>query len=794
MAKLEKNKSRLVNLLTSLANAQIDQGNYTEAIKYYEKILMLGIEDVIVYSSLSRAFMKLNRFDTKALNIYRKTLQLDPENKEVLDLLSHYYLKENRFDDEAVTVFTQALLVRSVLSEKLLHVLVHYYSEKEAFVPAIELCEKCLNFPEIKVDALKYFVDLSIRALRFTPAIEVLTQYSRRTQDFNFLKALGQVIFEQQARFTHPDQKNILNEDELELVTQLLRADHLIYHWEEALMFNTLALIAMSARQFIPQNKDIKNKEYAFFFTELKPEAVLKSGFKDDYGAEVFEDDFWKQIWQRLGEPVSITSDQVKALDSPGNNIAMTRLEIGVALKVSNLARLKQEHGETKGSLIVSKFINKCRKQFEKNQPVQMRCLRDGFIGLAFFDDTVLLQTVNLLREIQATQAGIIENERCLVTVSLHRFNFKADVPASSFTDFNALLQLNDLKLVEKLLAEQQPEENFNIQSPFLISESIRNLAGKDESISYNSLGKIALPYYPDLLTVYQVDWIDPKERFKINILKKLPRFEILNELAVNDVFAVYKGRDNLLERLVVIKAIRKSRLSREVLQGDILSRYQKQAREMSRLNHRNIIMIYDVGENDDFIYLAREYYDGKSLKTLFEEKSFRDTNYLVRIFIQICSALKYAHQVGIFHNNLKPANIIVAGNDEVKVTDFGSVGFQLGQLIYGESQPARLNYQPPEQPNEKSLDNRADIFGVGKMLFEALTGDRLLADFQVGDTELKDIIKLSTTINPTVATAFDRIIQKSTATNPAARYPNMQSLMRSFYGATNGDLFKVLV
>ena len=202
-----------------------------------------------------------------------------------------------------------------------------------------------------------------------------------------------------------------------------------------------------------------------------------------------------------------------------------------------------------------------------------------------------------------------------------------------------------------------------------------------------------------------------------------LGRYEIIEQIGKGAMGVVYKGRDPKLQRLTAIKTIRFIDDYDEDKVEKVKSYFYHEAEIVARLAHKNIVKIYDVGEDLELSYLAMEYLEGESLATHCREDRLLPVARTVDIIAQVCAALEYAHTHGIVHRDIKPGNIMVLKNGEVKVTDFGiarAAGSTRTRTGIIKGTPY---YMSPEQARGQELDGRADIFSLGVVFYHALTG-----------------------------------------------------------------------
>lgn len=204
--------------------------------------------------------------------------------------------------------------------------------------------------------------------------------------------------------------------------------------------------------------------------------------------------------------------------------------------------------------------------------------------------------------------------------------------------------------------------------------------------------------------------------------LKSLGRYDILLEIGRGAMGIVYLGHDTKIDRPVALKCLRPEILDQS---EDAQRRFRQEVLALGRLTHPNIVTIFDVGEEPDTgsAYIVMEYVDGTSLAQMIKKGEPLSTDQIIRIGIQICRALDFAHVKGVVHRDIKPGNILLTSNRQtVKVTDFGIARLDGG----GQTQTERLlgtpQYMSPEQCRGERIDGRSDLFSVGALLYELLT------------------------------------------------------------------------
>lgn len=205
-------------------------------------------------------------------------------------------------------------------------------------------------------------------------------------------------------------------------------------------------------------------------------------------------------------------------------------------------------------------------------------------------------------------------------------------------------------------------------------------------------------------------------------MISQLGRYEIIEELGQGAMGVVYKARDPLIDRVVAIKTINLGLALDE--KEEYEGRFYQEAKAAGRLSHPNIVTIYDVGKSGDIAYIAMEFLQGRELRDILNDHGLLPVDQVLDIACQVAQGLAYAHEHEIVHRDVKPSNIMVVRDGLVKITDFGiarmassAVHTQTGMVL------GSPKYMSPEQVMGKAIDQRSDIFSLGVMLYEMLTG-----------------------------------------------------------------------
>ena len=273
--------------------------------------------------------------------------------------------------------------------------------------------------------------------------------------------------------------------------------------------------------------------------------------------------------------------------------------------------------------------------------------------------------------------------------------------------------------------------------------------------------------------------------------LQTVGRYEIIGELGRGAMGVVYKAKDPTIGRTVALKTMRLD--THGLDSGELLRRFQNEARAAGLLNHPNIVTIYDAGEQDGMFYIAMEFIEGTTLQGLLAEKHLLASEEAVQIAREIAKGLDYAHSNGIVHRDVKPANIMITAQGAVKIMDFG-IAKAGGSMTSTGQVLGTPNYMSPEQVKGRPLDGRSDLFSLGVLLYEMLTGEKPFIGQNV-TTIIYKIVNESPIaprdLDITVRAALNDIVVKLLAKSPDERYKSGAELVGDLehYKAAGGPV-----
>ncbi|MCP3739046.1 Stk1 family PASTA domain-containing Ser/Thr kinase [Rossellomorea sp. BNER] len=265
-------------------------------------------------------------------------------------------------------------------------------------------------------------------------------------------------------------------------------------------------------------------------------------------------------------------------------------------------------------------------------------------------------------------------------------------------------------------------------------------------------------------------------------------RYKIQDMVGGGGMANVYLAHDMILDREVAIKMLRLDFANEE----EFIKRFQREAQSATSLAHPNIVSIFDVGEEDDLYYIVMEYVDGMTLKQYIQQHSPVSVEKVLDIMTQITSAISHAHQNHIIHRDIKPQNILIDNHGNVKITDFGiAMALSATSITQTNSVLGSVHYLSPEQARGGMATKKSDIYSLGIVMFELLTGRLPFSGESAVSIALKHLQSETPSLrrwNPNIPQSVENIVLKATAKDPFRRYSAVEEVEEELFTALNPD------
>jgi eukaryotic-like serine/threonine-protein kinase len=269
-------------------------------------------------------------------------------------------------------------------------------------------------------------------------------------------------------------------------------------------------------------------------------------------------------------------------------------------------------------------------------------------------------------------------------------------------------------------------------------------------------------------------------------------RYRVLHRLGSGGMAEVYCAQDLQLGRKVALKILYR----RFAEDGEFVERFRREASSAAGLQHQHVVAVYDRGEYDGTYYIAMEYLEGRSLKTIIQQEAPLDPDRAVDLTIQVLRAARFAHRRGIIHRDLKPHNVIVDADGRAKVTDFGIARAGASDMTQTGSIMGTAQYLSPEQAQGHAVSAASDIYSIGIMLYELLTGRVPFEGESAVTVALKQVHERATppsAYNPAVTPELEEAVMRALEKDPARRYPDADAFIAALQAARDGTATAVL-
>ncbi|WP_051079202.1 serine/threonine-protein kinase [Methyloversatilis thermotolerans] len=278
-----------------------------------------------------------------------------------------------------------------------------------------------------------------------------------------------------------------------------------------------------------------------------------------------------------------------------------------------------------------------------------------------------------------------------------------------------------------------------------------------------------------------------------MSIPAKLGKYDILRELGQGAMGIVYEGRDPVIDRRVAIKTLKREQLERSEA-DEVIARFKREAQAAGRLNHPNVVAIYEYGEAsgaqaDGTAFIAMEFVQGRELKDAFDADERIALPMVGRIMDQLLDALEHAHRNGVTHRDIKPANIILLPDGTVKVADFGVARIESSNLTQAGTVMGTPSYMSPEQFMGQTVDGRSDLFSAGVVLYQMLTGEKPFtgALTTIMHKVLKEDPPWPSVLNVHVSPRVDAVVRRAMAKRPEDRFGSAHEFRQALDAALSG-------
>ncbi|MBD3288944.1 protein kinase [candidate division KSB1 bacterium] len=772
--KTEEN-NRVFELLYQLGEAYLKRGQYDQAIEKFTKLVEFGQENLAIYGNLSKAYLSKDRYDNSAVHVFQKTLEFDPNNKVINNILSQIYLSAGREDQTAYRVYKQALNNKPPHSREMMLYLVKIEYKNGNFSSAKSLAEEYFQTYPDDMGIVPYYCLLGWKEERYSEVTAVLKEKYQDSENATILKWIVLTFLKALKNASLTDDEFEISKDDMDYCKYYIDEVAQFNHLNDIYLFLTIKKIVKDAsgEKKIDTNQSIA--EYELFLSDSSLSNIWDRGLnKLSAMPRLFN--FTQEIWNRIiplnNVQITLPTASYNKTKSPtddnfdyGNSLMLIQIT-----NYDDLIKYDRHHE------ILARFDALLENILDKKSIPLLKRLNNGYL---LFGTNVehTIDTATTLFKRYTEMYRRTDGQKFKFQILIH--SREPNSIDNLLEDLYILFELQQLScdiFGSRTAESEHREQNDKIFITQQVHEFIK------ENSNYNSilLKNIDFPALQDSMPIFEIAWEDPLEKLRNGVIEKIDRFHIVNELRMNDALNSFKAIDSFLDRLVILKILRpdfpvedRTQLSRIFLEN---------AAVIGKLNHKNIAIIYDINEDEGFCYIGREFVEGTQLTDLISSSGALDWRNAAEICRQTAQGLIHAHNAGLVHARLNPNNIYISEMNEIKITDFTVPEFSIPITKQKSINMQAVSYASPEQIGNKTIDHRTDIYSLGVIFYELLSGN---SPFFTKDKKLlfENINKL--TPPPLAATIphlppkADAILSKALAKSPADRFADMDEFLQ---------------
>ncbi|MFQ6113458.1 MAG: serine/threonine-protein kinase, partial [bacterium] len=457
--------------------------------------------------------------------------------------------------------------------------------------------------------------------------------------------------------------------------------------------------------------------------------------------------------------------------------------EILITIEFSNYDHLRANFGLDQVQQIRNKLFAILADQLERFNLTHIWGTSNGLLIIASDVLNAVAFSVEILNKVNRYNVVSEPQDKIHLSIGIH--HAREDLLVSSEQTLKELcigLKLgvareNDLPAKDRAVFAKTFQRSDRI---FLSSKAYREIKSSNR-FKVHTLGQFRLRYLNENLGLHEVVWRYPLDELRFGFIKRLGRFDLLAEIGTKGVFKVFKAKDSVLQRFVILKVVQSEVFNSLPPNNQQKVTFYRIAKNLGQMSHPNIANIYEVDEDQSLTYVAREYVEGVPITEIFTDAAQFNPERLIQIIYQICKGLQYSHRLGFYHFNLKPSNIRVGQNAETKIMDY-LIPKSLFEDFekFGENKDA-IYYMSPEQVHGKQGDGRSDIFSLGTILYQIVTRINPFAgrvNEDIAEAILYKIPPPPSELNNQAPKFFDAFIQKCMAKNPENRFQSVTQIV----------------
>ena len=764
-------EAKVAALLKALGQAYLENGEHRKAAEKFRQLYDLGHRDPDTLAQYALALARSEALDDTALAIYSRAVEAVRDHEALYVTLSTLFLKHNLTEEPALKVHRQALTYSPPFEEQIRSAIEHIFHETTDTVTIPELRQtlmESMNNPEL----LSLYLNTVWQNGRHEEALHILQDlYVRSRRNPLYLRAICETLLERKAYAEAHGLRFHLSRSDVRYCVRYRNPNDPITRIAE-----------------LDQYLDLRNLFTAF---SPKPNALLEG--EDEFEIFILDKaiESLDELETTYNTPVDVEAnfrlrrDLVERFDNGTRQSFLNsfgpldhwqnRLNAIALFEILNFDA-HPDHSK----LPFTTFLQLVTSELSAAHPLIVCQAQDGLLLLGEDPEQMCRAAVNTLQRLTRYNQVVDEFEVIHLKATVHC----APVPFAEM-EHEGLRELRKAVKVHTLPLRRSGGED----APYKLRLT-ENVVNAVRLRGLRKVGEFRLPRFPGQHTLFELKVEVENQERSGTVTTRFGKYAVQKPIRETALGGTYLGYDAELDRAVLIKAYNTQAFAGLKESNHLRRQFFEEVRKVNRFNYPRLTVIYDAGEQDDFLYLVREYVEGQILYDYLLSEGLPDVRQTLSYFVQLCRILEYLHAQHVWHKNLKPDNVFLTRQDEIKLTDIGLLQIRHLQKN-GLYEAVPQAYFAPEQIQGMRLTAACDVFQVGVLLYESLTGIhpfRAQNDQEMRIRILADAPEPPSKIRHDISPELESLILQCLAKNPGRRFPSISQLRETLEKLANAS------
>ncbi len=770
---------KVVALLKALGIAYLENREYTKASDKFKQLVSQNFEDDEIVLNHALALTGMQATSEEALHAYARATTRHPNDENLFLSLSTLFINQKVVADPALRVLHKSLSFSSPQEPEIRAALEAVFSENTGNIAIPEIKKTLLESGD-NPELLNLFLRTALRDNKFDDALEVLKSLHAQSKDDSFYaQAFCDTLLRKKASAEELNHPFSLSAHQAHFCFKQFNPEKRLTRIHELETYLDFRNLLLAIEKQNPSDKGAEG-EYEIMLMDNAIENIDEVTQSISIPPD-FEPSFRlaHDLLSKINDSESAAPKGVLSLN--GNGGASQTPEIDLTDFPTNTFALFEitnyENEAETSKLPFQTFLKLICGDMLQSREIKCAKTADGMVALATNPRKMVTEATEIIEKLQRYNQVVDDSEVIHMRITLHCTPLPfGELENDGIRELRKTVKIHNRSIAEPEFGEKPISPSELETDCVMLSEQV---VSQVSGLNSHKTGNFNLTYFPQEHILYKIAFTEDRTENKTEVptfkeKRHFGKYEVTETLRQAPFSSTYRGYDTQLERPVIIKAHRVDAFAAHKDTATLRKQFYDEVRRFNRINHPNIGVIYDAGEEENTLYLVREHIEGKNLRSFLMTHEKPGTQEILEIFVGICRVLSQYHKSQIWHKNLKPENIFIMGaHKEIKVVD-GS----LLQLRYTESAEEfdadTMAYLAPEQIQGQTLTETCDIFQIGTLLYESLTGTHPFKSEIAPDTRLNilaDTPLPASTIKPGLPLELDRILTRALDKIPEQRF-----------------------